>query len=156
VVVDVGSDFVKAIYDLEGDGILALECYSIMNTLWQRIDIIRSAANQNDGTILSVCSKLDEVFARNKFAENRKLFHDMLNHAKDIVRPMFKYYLERFDEEKGILKDLVLMFKAYAMFDVRLGGLVNLDMARLDTLAKIDSFKNLVPGMKIFRKRITK
>ena len=61
---------------------------------------------------------------------------------------MFKYYLERFDEEKGILKDLVLMFKAYAMFDVRLGGLVNLDMARLDTLAKIDSFKNLVPGMK--------
>jgi hypothetical protein len=53
VVVDVGSDFVKAIYDLEGDGILALECYSIMNTLWQRIDIIRRAANQNDGTILS-------------------------------------------------------------------------------------------------------
>jgi len=70
VVVDVGSDFVKAIYDLEGDGILALECYSIMNTFWQRIDIIRSAANQNDGTILSVCSKLDKVFARNKFASN--------------------------------------------------------------------------------------
>ena len=45
VVVDVGSDFVKAIYDLEGDGILALDCYSIMNALWQRIDIIRSAGN---------------------------------------------------------------------------------------------------------------
>ena len=67
----------------------------------------------------------------------------MKRHIKDIIRPLVRYYMELFDEENGILKDSIALFKSLRLFDPRMVQSLNITGEDIKTLCKLSTFEEL-------------
>jgi len=87
-VVDLGEILVKACYTLEGDGLVGLKAYDIMKNILGHYELVRGAANMNDGSLLNFMPNLRAV-ART-YDNDVVLVARMSKYVKDIIRPAFK------------------------------------------------------------------
>lgn len=94
-VIDAGEPFVKATYDLEGDGPLALKCYEILNTLTAAVRV------QHYPNLQAVAQKLS--------GGNAIVQQQMVDYGKACVAPGLQYFHDKFS---GELSESVAAFKA--------------------------------------------
>lgn len=102
VIVDAGKLFVRACYDLEGDGPLAPVCYAILSSVRTSVQV-KHWPNIH-------------AFARRLALEvqNPALEQQLLDHAHACVQPAFMYFENKFWSEPLLL---VNAFKAAHLFD---------------------------------------
>ena len=81
VTIDAAMPFVKATYNLEGDGLLSLTCYLAISAL-------NAAAKQVNYTNL-------QALARDLFAGDRKKEEELSQYAKSCVQPGITYYFQQ-------------------------------------------------------------
>ena len=98
-VVDAGEAFVKATYNLEGDGPLVFRCFEILSTLTASIQVAHYPNVQ--------------AIARTLSAGSPVIHQQWLDYAKDCVKPGLQYFLEKF---LGELSGSVAAFKAARFF----------------------------------------
>lgn len=94
-VVDAGEAFVKAIYDLEGDGPLAFHCFEILSTLTAGIQVAHYPNVQAIAQPLSGGSQV--------------VLQQWVDYAKACITPGLQYFLDMFSQE---LSGSVGAFKA--------------------------------------------
>ena len=99
VVIDAGEPFVKATYNLEGDGALAFKCYEIYTSLLSAIEL------QHYPNLTAIAKKLSRSvhFLLNKF----------IKYGKDRVKPVEEYFKSKFSNE---LSTSLSVFKAARVF----------------------------------------
>ena len=94
-IVDAGEAFVKATYNLEGDGPLAFRCYEILSTLTASIQVAHYPNVQAIAQTLSCGSHV--------------VLQQWINYGKACVMPGLQYFLDKFTHE---LSGSVGAFKA--------------------------------------------
>ena len=99
VTIDAMEEFVKATYQLEGDGVLVVTTYEQLRVLYSVI------SSQHYPNVDAVAEKL---------SKGNIVHKQMLkSYARDCVEPAFEYFKQKFDME---LKPLVEVFKAARYF----------------------------------------
>ena len=81
VTIDTGMPFVKATYNLEGDGPLVLSCYETIR------ELNATARQANYPNLLAVASQVSFGDAR--------LESELMQHAKNCVNPSISYYFQQ-------------------------------------------------------------
>ena len=81
VTIDTGMPFVKATYNLEGDGPLVLSCYETIS------ELNATARQANYPNLLAVASQVSFGDAR--------LESELVQHAKNCVNPSISYYFQQ-------------------------------------------------------------
>ncbi|PFX19546.1 hypothetical protein AWC38_SpisGene16042 [Stylophora pistillata] len=99
--VDAMKPFVKAIYDLEGDGPLALRAHQHLRT------VESSIANAYYPNVIAVSRLLSQG--------NVPVQQQWINYATQCIRPAYQYYQDKFNH--GPLQPLVTIFKSCRLFD---------------------------------------
>ena len=117
-VIDVGQGFVKATYNLEGDGPLALSCFEILTTL---------TATIQTGHYPNI-----EAIAQKLSAGSPVVSQQWVEYAKSCVKPGAQYFVDKFSQE---LSGSVAAFRAARFFSPH--KVVELK----PTAAEIDSLK---------------
>ena len=100
--VDSMLPFVKATYELEGDGLLALSAYRQISKLYTTISA------QNFPNVKAIARKESNGNALNE--------RQLIDYANVCVQPAYEYFKLKFDNTTGELKNLVLAFKAARFF----------------------------------------
>ena len=98
-IVDAGEPFVKATYELEGDGALAFYCYEVLNALAAGVQVahypnVHAIAQTLSGGLHTVIQQ-------------------WIDYAKSCVNPGLQYFLDKFSKD---LHDSVSAFKAAQLF----------------------------------------
>ena len=101
VTVDAGMPFVKATYNFEGDGPLALTCY-------ETISALNAAAKQAYYPNLRAVTS--EISSGNSLIES-----DLVQHAKSFVQPGLNYYFQKLSAS---MKEPLAAFKAAQLFSL--------------------------------------
>lgn len=99
--VDAMEPFVKATYNLEGDGPLALRAYQELRT------VESSIANAYYPNITAVSRLLSQG--------NFPVQQQWINYATQCIRPAYQFYQDKFIH--GPLQPLVMIFKSCRLFD---------------------------------------
>ena len=99
ITVDAGEPFVRATYCLEGDGPLVFTVYEELTNLHATI------ANEHYPTVVAVAKDLTPVHSLND---------QLLNYAKECVKPAYKYFKQKFEEDLAVP---VSVFKCARLFD---------------------------------------
>lgn len=99
--VDAMEPFVKATYNLEGDGPLALRAYQELRT------VESSIANAYYPNIIAVSRLLSQG--------NFPVQQQWINYATQCIRPAYQFYQDKFIH--GPLQPLVMIFKSCRLFD---------------------------------------
>lgn len=98
-VVDADDAFVKATYNLEGDGPVVLRCYEILNTLTAGIQV---------GHYPNVWAIAQTLSGRSPAT-----FQQWVQYAHTCIKPGLQYFLDKFTQE---LSGSVAAFKAARLF----------------------------------------
>ena len=98
-IVDAGEAFVKATYNLEGDGPLVLRCYEILSTLTASIQV---------GHYSNV-----QAVARTLSGGSPVTLQQWVEYANTCIKPGLQYFLDKFSQE---LSGSVAAFKAARLF----------------------------------------
>ena len=98
-IVDAGEAFVKATYNLEGDGPLVLRCYEILSTLTASIQV---------GHYPNV-----QAVARTLSGGSPVTLQQWVEYANTCIKPGLQYFLDKFSQE---LSGSVAAFKAARLF----------------------------------------
>ena len=117
VVVDVGEQFVKATYSLEGDGPLVFSSFEILSTLNASI---HAAHLPNTQAVIHTIARSNSAAAQ-----------QLMVYAKKCVEPGLKYYQDRF---AGELSCVVAAFKAARLFLPQKVDEMKPDASMVDTL----------------------
>ena len=124
-VVDAGEAFVKATYNLEGDGPLVLRCFEILSAL---------AAGIQVGYYPNV-----QAIAQTLSGGSPAVAQQWVDYAKTCVRPGLQYFLTKFSEE---LSGSVAAFKAARLFDPQKVVGLKPDAAAVDSLQAFPFLKS--------------
>ena len=116
--VDAMQPFVKATYNLEGDGPLALRAYQHLRT------VESSIANAYYPNVIAVSRLLSQG--------NVPVQQKGINYATQCIRPAYQYYQDKFNH--GPLQPLVTIFKSCHLFDPVKVKEMQPDAAAVDTL----------------------
>lgn len=122
--VDAMEPFVKATYDLEGDGPLALRAYQHLRT------VKSSIANAYYPDVIAVSRLLSQG--------NVPVQQQWINYATQCIRPAYQYYQDKFNH--GPLQPLVTIFKSCRLFDPVKVKEMQPDAAAVDTLRCVPFF----------------
>ena len=98
-IVDAGEAFVKATYNLEGDGSLVLGCYEILSTLTASIQV---------GHYPNV-----QAVARTLSGGSPVTLQQWVEYVNTCIKPGLQYFLDKFSQE---LSGSVAAFKAVRLF----------------------------------------
>ena len=128
VVVDAGEAFVKAAYNLEGDGPLVFRCFEILSTLTASIQVAHYPNIQ--------------AIARTLSAGSPVMHQQLVDYAKGYVRPGLQYFLEKFS---GELSGSVVAFKATRCFLPQKVVELKPDAAAVDSLQAFPFLDSLGP-----------
>ena len=99
-VVDCGERFVKAMYDLEGDGPLVLRCYEVLSIL---------NASIHTAHFPNVTAMAEKLVGGGSAARVQQYIH----YGKSCVKPGLDYFVSKFGND---LSESVLAFKAAEFF----------------------------------------
>ena len=121
-VVDWGEVFVKATYNLEGDGPLALTCY-------KKIQEVKSVIQV--GNIPNV-----QAIAKS-ISPSSAVQQQLIAHAKKCVEPALNYFKQQLTSS---LKVPLATFKASRLFNPNTVKLLNPDASSVDALSVIAFF----------------
>ena len=102
ITLDSMEPFVRATYNLEGDGMLAMFAY-------QQISKLKSA-------VISEHYPNVNALAKHESGGNASHERQLLENAKCCVRPAHEYFKAKFDDGSGKLKTALLAFKAARYF----------------------------------------
>ena len=102
MLVDAMTPFVKATYNLEGDGPLVLTAYREISTLHSVV------ANQHYPNVMAIAKK--------ESAGNSSNEQLLIRYAKNCVTPAYEYFTEKFDFNNGEFKVILSAFKAARYF----------------------------------------
>ena len=97
------SHFVKATYNLEGDGPLAVRAYQELRVLdnflanWHYPNVMEAARAVSRG--------------------NAEVAQGWINYARQCMQPAYNYYQEKFIADEAPLRPLVMIFKSCQIFD---------------------------------------
>ena len=131
--VDGGLPFVKATYNLEGDGPLALQCYEIMETVSAAV---RLAHYPNVDAVSS------DIAAGNLQIQQR-----MIAHAKMCIQPGIDYYTSHL---AGCLHNSMMAFKAARLFSPQKVHHMQPSTIEVDTLSAFPFINaNLLADLKL-------
>ena len=123
-VVDAGEGFVKATYNLEGDGPLALTCFEVLSTLNAGIQV---------GHYPNV-----QAIAQELSGGTPAVLQQWVAYAKACVRPGLQYFLDKFTQD---LRGTVAAFKAARLFFPAKVVELKHDAAAVDSLQAFPFFK---------------
>ena len=126
-VVDAGEAFVKATYNLEGDGPLVLTCFEVLSTLTAGIQV---------GHYPNV-----QAIAQALSGGSPAVFQQWVDYAKACVRPGLQYFLDKFSQD---LRGSVAAFKAARLFLPQKVIELKPDAAAVDSLQAFPFFKESV------------
>lgn len=121
-VVDWGEVFVKATYNLEGDGPLALTCYETIQEVKSAIQV---------GNIPNV-----QAIAKS-ISPSSAVQQQLIAHAKNCVEPALNYFRQQLTSS---LKVPLAAFKASRLFNPNIIKLLNPDTSSVDALSVIPFF----------------
>ena len=136
VTIDAGMPFVKATYNLEGDGPLALTCYETISTL-------NAAARQAYyPNLMSVASQIS--------SGDSQMESELVQHAKSCVQPGLTYY---FQQISASMRDPLAAFKAARLFSPSKLNELNpstaaVDSRLVDSLATFPFLTLALPALK--------
>ena len=116
-VVDAGEAFVKATYNLEGDGPLVLKCFEVLSNLTAGIQV------GHYPNVLAIVQSLS--------AGSPEVLQQWVDYAKNCVRPGLQYFLDKFSQE---LRGSVAAFKTARLFLPQKVIELNPDAAAVDSL----------------------
>ena len=122
-VVDWGEVFVKATYNLEGDGPLALTCYETIQEVKSAIQV---------GNIPNV-----QAIAKSIISPSSAVQQQLIAHAKNCVEPALNYFRQQLTSS---LKVPLAAFKASQLFNPNIIKLLNPDTSSVDALSVIPFF----------------
>jgi len=134
VVVDAGALFVKATYNLEGDGSLVLSAYEELRKIYHFISVPHYPN-------LTAC--VQQMTHSNTTAQQQ-----LTSYAESCVKPGFDYFKSKFD---GDLKPLLTFFKCARLFSPTKVKDIQIDSSTIDELASsLPSMNNLstITGLK--------
>ena len=126
-VVDAGEPFVKATYNLEGDGALVFKCYDQIQTLKAGID------NAYYPNVNALAQKLS---TRGHTCQQLKQY------ASKCVQPGLEYFKSKFCGDSAELKDTLDAFKAARLFIPHRLVEMNADVNAIDSLAAFPFLNN--------------
>ena len=98
-IVDAGEPFVKATYELEGDGALVFRCYEIYSTLEATVKL------QNFPNLHAVANKL--------VGRSTELLNKFIQYEKARIQPGLEYFQAKFSNELSVS---LFAFKAGRLF----------------------------------------
>ena len=116
-IVDAGEAFVKATFNLEGDGPLVLRFYEILSTLTASIQV---------GHYLNV-----QAVARTLSGGSSVTLHQWVEYANTCIKPGLQYFLDKFSQE---LSGNIAVFKAARLFLPQKVVKLKPDAAAVDSL----------------------
>ena len=128
--IDAGMPFVKATYNLEGDGPLALTCYDAISAL-------NMSARQ------AYYPNLDAIAAH--IASNAQEESDLVQHAKSCVQPGIAYYFEQVSTN---MKPALEAFKAARRFSPFRLIEINPSVTAIDSLGAFPFLGTEIPALK--------
>ena len=131
VTIDAGMPFVQSMYNLEGDGPLALTCYDIISALNMSA---RQAHYPN----------LDDV-AAHIAAGNTQEESDLLQHAKKCIQPGITYYFEQISTN---MKAALEAFKTARLFSPFRLTEINPSVSSIDSLSAFPFLSSEIPALK--------
>ena len=131
VTIDAGMPFVRATYNLEGDGPLALTCYDAISALNMAA---RQAHYPNVDAIAA------QIAAGDAQEEG-----DLLQHAKECVQPGIAYYFEQISTN---MKTSLEAFKAARLFTPFRLTEINPSVASIDLLSAFPFLTSEIPALK--------
>ena len=132
--VDAMEPFVKATYNLEGDGPLALRVYQELRT------VESSIANAYYPNITAVSGLLSQG--------NVPVQQQWVNYAMQCIRPAYQYYQDKFIH--GPLQPLVMIFKSCHLFDPIKVKEMQPDAAAVNTLRCVPIFDTVDMSFNLF------
>ena len=127
-VVDAGEPFVKATYNLEGDGALVFKCYDQIQALKAGID------NAYYPNVNALAQKLS---TRGYTCQQLKQY------TSKCVQPGLEYFKSKFCGDSAELKDTLDAFKAARLFIPHRLVEMNADVNAIDSLAAFPFLNNL-------------
>ena len=139
VIVDIGEKFVTSTYLLEADGFVSVKTYRILEELLVWVKLIRQAINADGDEILEYLPNFRQLIR----SLGDEAFPQMKRRIKDMIRPLVRYYMDRFDEDDGELKDSIALFKSLRMFDPRIVQNLNVSAEDIKALCKLSPFEEL-------------
>lgn len=98
-VVDFGEEFVKATYNLEGDGPLAFKCFELVSALTIVVGL------DHFPNLSAICLQLSQG--------NSTAMQQLIDYGKSCVQPAIQYYKQRLDDS---MKVPLQVFKAARIF----------------------------------------
>ena len=128
--IDAGMPFVKATYNLEGDGPLALTCYDAISAL-------NMSARQ------AYYPNLDAIAAH--IVSNAQEESDLVQHAKSCVQPGIAYYFEQVSTN---MKPALEAFKAARLFSPFRLIEINPSVTAIDSLGAFPLLGTEIPALK--------
>ena len=131
VTIDAGMPFVKATYNLEGDGSLALTCY-------ESISALNVAARQAHYPNLAAVAS--QISSGNPRKEN-----ELLQHAKSCVQPGISYFFQQLTTS---MREPLAAFKAARLFSPSKLSEMNPSVAALDSLTSFPFLSPALPNLK--------
>ena len=120
VVIDAGEPFVKATYNLEGDGALAFKCYEIYTGLLTAVEL------QHYPNLCAIAKKLS--------GSVHSLLDRFMNYGKDRVKPVVQYLKSKFSNE---LSTSLSIFKAARVFAPSKVKEMTPDISMVNSLSEI-------------------
>ena len=129
VTVDAAMPFVRATYNLEGDGPLALTCYEIISAL-------NAAARQAYYPNLQAVAK--------QVSANSQMEQALIQHAKSCVQPGLTYY---FNQLSASMKEPLAAFKAARLFSPCKLHEMRPDVQAIDSLVSFPFLSSEVPAL---------
>ena len=117
-VVDAGKNFVKATYNLEGDGPLSLSCFQVIEELEASI---HTSHNPNlDAVVRKLCASI------------RHSQTQLKAYAEKCIQPGFDYFRRQISTN---LQQAVAIFKAARLFSPHLVNIMRPTATRIDELS---------------------
>ena len=131
VTINAAMPFVRATYELEGDGPLALSCYETISALNA---FARQAHYPN---LTSVASTLS--------AGNARMESDLLQHARSCVQPGISYYFQQLITS---MKEPLEAFKGARLLSPSKLNEMNPSSDAVDSLASFPCLSSMIPALK--------
>ena len=123
VVVDAGKNFVKATYNLEGDGPLSLSCFQVIEELEASIT---TSHNPNlNAVVRKLCASIHHSETQ------------LMAYAKKCIQPGFDYFRRQMSTN---LQQAVAFFKAARLFSPHVVNIIRPTAASIDELSVFPFF----------------
>ena len=123
-VIDWGEVFVKATYNLEGDGSLSFTAYEIVQTV---VAAVRAAHTPNTEAVIRSITTQSTAQQRHR------------SYARSCMQPALDYFQELLDSS---LKEQILVFKAVRVFNPHKIVMLKPDVSHVNALQVVPFFKD--------------